>query len=55
MKCAERELLIEEFISALPQVEHEWDNISSCSEYEHYICRHCLGIEKRIKQTGDEK
>ena len=49
MKCAERELLIEEFVRTLPPVIHEWDNISSCSEYEHYICRSCMGIEKRMK------
>ena len=51
MKCAERELLIEEFIRTLPPVEHEWDNIQDDGEYESYICRHCLGIEKRMK-TG---
>lgn len=52
MKCQEREFLIEEFIRTLPKVEHEFDQISSCAEYEYWICRYCLAIEKRIKEPG---
>jgi hypothetical protein len=26
---------------------HEWDNISVCDEYEDYIYKHCLNIERR--------
>lgn len=55
MKCQERELLIEEYARTLPKAEHEFDNISSCDEYEHWICKHCLAIEKRIKQPNDQE
>ncbi len=54
MKCQERELLIEEFIRTLPKVEHEFDQITACDEYEHLICKHCMGIEKRMKQPGGD-
>ena len=52
MKCQERELLIEEVIRTSPHVEHEFDQISDDGEYEHYICKYCRGIEKRMKQPG---
>lgn len=49
MKCDEWIKAVESFAASLPPREHEWDNITRTEEKSHYICRHCLVIEERMK------
>lgn len=50
MKCSNAQKIAYLIARLLPRItEHEWDNITQCDEYEHYICKHCLVVEKRMK------
>lgn len=56
MKCATAKKIADLFCRLMPKITiHEWDNISSCDEYEHYICKHCMIIEKRFKNPALSK
>lgn len=55
MKCSEAEALIDAFISSLPPIEHEFEHhVSSCSEYEHYMCKSCMEIVQVMKTKDSD-